>query len=182
MHYTIYKTTCLKNSKFYIGKHQTKNLDDGYLGSGKLLGRAIKKYGRENFKKEILETFSTEAEMNAAEKRLVILGPQSYNLCEGGNGGFGYINSSEEILKKRDTKENKRKGYLAALSAMTDPEKNKRAQAAGLKKMNDPLRIRDHWIGRKHSEETKAKMSASHNPKSHPKGPRGPYKKKVNRQ
>lgn len=37
MYFTVYKTTCLTNGKFYIGKHQTKKLFDGYLGSGKNL-------------------------------------------------------------------------------------------------------------------------------------------------
>jgi dissimilatory sulfite reductase (desulfoviridin) alpha/beta subunit len=64
MFYTIYKTTNLVNGKIYIGKHQTKDPHDNYLGSGKQLGYAIKKYGIENFKKEILFVFDNEAEMN----------------------------------------------------------------------------------------------------------------------
>ncbi len=113
MYYTVYKTTNLKNGKFYIGKHQTKNLDDAYLGSGKLLGRAIRKHGRENFKKEILEVFDTEEKMNLAEKILVVFDLElSYNLCEGGNGGFGYINRSD--LAHRVTKEHAVKGGLSA--------------------------------------------------------------------
>jgi len=84
----IYKTTNLKNGKFYIGK-DAKN-KKSYLGSGKVLKQAIEKYGKENFKKEILE-YCTDLEhldereiywidkLNAVE--------EGYNLTEGGTGG-----------------------------------------------------------------------------------------------
>jgi len=51
----IYKTTCITNNKIYIGQHKTDNINDGYIGSGKLISSAIKKYGKDNFKREILE-------------------------------------------------------------------------------------------------------------------------------
>ncbi len=92
MYYIIYKITCLVNNKIYIGKHQTKDLNDGYMGSGKLLRRAINKYGMDNFNKEILHIFNNESDMNAKEKELVVISEESYNLCPGGHGGFGYIN------------------------------------------------------------------------------------------
>lgn len=95
MHYTIYKTTNQINGKFYIGKHQTKNINDGYLGSGKLLKRAIAKYGIENFVTEILEDYDQEWKMNLAERIYVVIDREvSYNLCSGGKGGFGYINKN----------------------------------------------------------------------------------------
>lgn len=115
MFYTIYKTTNLINGKFYIGKHQTKDLNDGYIGSGKLLKRAINKYGLDNFHTEILHVCESEKQMNTLEKILVVPDPElNYNLCPGGHGGFGFINNNEDIVAKRDRKENKIAGRMAA--------------------------------------------------------------------
>lgn len=92
MVYTIYKITNIINNKYYIGMHQTENINDNYMGSGKLIKRAIQKYGIENFKKEILYIFDNEKDMKNKEKELIVLDEMSYNLCDGGKGGFGYIN------------------------------------------------------------------------------------------
>ena len=68
------------------------------MGSGKLLKRAINKRGIEHFTKIILFVFQTEQEMNAKEKELVteefLKRKDVYNLCAGGQGGFGYINET----------------------------------------------------------------------------------------
>lgn len=84
----IYKTTNLLTGKFYIGKDEKNN--PKYLGSGVYLKRAIKKYGKSNFKKEILEKCKTIDELNESEKYWIkksnakILG---YNIADGGDGG-----------------------------------------------------------------------------------------------
>ena len=52
-YYMVYKTTNLVNNKYYIGVHATNDLNDGYFGSGKNLKQAIKKYGKEHFKRDI---------------------------------------------------------------------------------------------------------------------------------
>ena len=66
------------------------------MGSGRLIMRAIKKHGKENFKKEILYSYTTESEMNQKERELVTeefcLRKDTYNLCVGGQGGFSYVN------------------------------------------------------------------------------------------
>jgi hypothetical protein len=86
--YTVYQTTNLINNKIYIGVHATKDLNDDYLGSGGALLRAIKKYGKENFKKEILYIFDNKEEMLLQEIQLVtadfVLRKDVYNIALGG--------------------------------------------------------------------------------------------------
>jgi len=99
MYYTIYRITNLVNSKLYIGAHKTDNIEDGYMGSGKILGYAKDKYGLENFNKEILHTYDNTKEMYAKEKELVneefIARKDTYNIKIGGFGGFDYLNSAD---------------------------------------------------------------------------------------
>lgn len=89
--YLIYKTTNLLNNKIYIGSHRTDNIEDDYLGSGTLLKQAIKKYGKENFIKEILYVFDNADEMVQMERKLVneefINQRNTYNMEIGGSGG-----------------------------------------------------------------------------------------------
>jgi hypothetical protein len=91
-YHLIYKTTNLANNKIYIGAHSTNNIDDGYLGSGKMLNSAIKKYGVENFKKEVLYMFHSPEEMFEKEKEIVteefVSRSDVYNIVTGGFGGF----------------------------------------------------------------------------------------------
>ena len=86
----IYRLTNALTEMEYIGVHRTDNLNDGYMGSGKIIKRAIQKYGRDAFKKEILSQFNTYIEALEEERRLVtkeyINRPDTYNLREGGYG------------------------------------------------------------------------------------------------
>jgi hypothetical protein len=96
MKHTIYKTENLINGKFYIGCHSTEDINDPYLGSGKLLKKAIYKYGRKNFKKEILYVFPSREEALLKETEIVtpefIKKDNNYNLKSGGEGGWDHIN------------------------------------------------------------------------------------------
>ena len=66
----IYLTTNLINGKKYIGKDARNQ--QWYLGSGKYLKKAIKKYGKENFKKELLEECSSLEELSKAELKWLV--------------------------------------------------------------------------------------------------------------
>ena len=84
----IYKITNKINGKWYIGKHN--GADPTYFGSGKLLTQAVKKYGRENFERVILE--EVDGDLNAREQYWIdqtnaVTDPMSYNLAKGGEGG-----------------------------------------------------------------------------------------------
>jgi GIY-YIG catalytic domain len=97
--YIIYKIINKVNKKFYIGVHKTNNINDDYYGSGHLIKAAIKKYGVENFEKQILNVFTKRKDAFAKEKELVtdkiIKSPQCYNIKLGGNGGFDFIQAKK---------------------------------------------------------------------------------------
>lgn len=90
-YYGLYKITNLANGKMYIGKHATSNPDDGYMGSGKILKYAIKKYGVECFRKEWLGFYEDLDELNYMERVFVdetwVDRADTYNLKIGGEGG-----------------------------------------------------------------------------------------------
>lgn len=96
--------------------HSTNNLEDGYLGSGKLLQKAIKKYGKHNFKREILHKLDTFEEMVTKEKEIVteeyLKSKNTYNLCQGGRGGPIRIGA----ILSEETKDKISKGTKAAMN------------------------------------------------------------------
>ena len=87
MGYFVYKTTNVKNGKIYIGVHRGER-DDGYLGSGNLIKRAIKKHGVESFVREILFEYERLEDALLKESEIVnpdfIKRPDVYNLVVGG--------------------------------------------------------------------------------------------------
>lgn len=159
MFYTIYKITNIIDHKVYIGKHQTNDLNDSYMGSGKQLKRAQAKHGIKNFKKEILFQFDNEDEMNSKEAELVTeefcLREDTYNLCPGGKGGWGYVNASEI----KCSKEYKRKHREAM--AKTDNFKNRVLSENGRKKLSEQSKNKKTFLGKTHTTESKEKISAS---------------------
>jgi hypothetical protein len=112
IYYIVYKTTNKINNKIYIGFHKTKDLNDSYLGSGSLLLKAIEKYGKENFSREILKIFDTKEEAEKYEQELVnkefTLREDTYNVVIGGNVRIAY-GENNGFYKKTHTNETKKK-------------------------------------------------------------------------
>lgn len=140
IYFTVYKTINKINGKFYIGTHKTNNLDDGYMGSGKYLKRSIKKNGIEAFEKEILYVFDNPEQMYTKEAEIVngnfLAEENTYNLKVGGFGGWDYINNNEGLKNK-------------AIDRCKEINK----------KIKGPVRATYGMKGKKHSKETKLKMS-----------------------
>ena len=101
----IYVTTNHLNNKKYIGKktYDSYNRWKTYLGSGILLNRAIKKYGSENFSKEIIENCNSLEELNDREKYWInhfnaVESDDYYNCAIGGDGGNVIAGFTDEQL------------------------------------------------------------------------------------
>ena len=174
MYYLLYEITNLVNGKTYIGQHITKNKNDSYMGSGRAIQRAIKKYGRENFKKEILLYAKNEVALNFFERALVT--PEfcalktNYNLREGG-GSKGKM-SKESITKIHKTKrlngtnkvssETKAKISATMKGRKQSPEWRAKISLALKGKKKHPEHVANlsaAKIGKKCSFETKMKIS-----------------------
>lgn len=88
-HY-IYRTTCKITNKYYIGLHSASEINDGYLGSGKILKRSVNKYGKDNHIFEILEFCEDRKTLHIKEAEIVnsilLTDPLCMNLATGGSG------------------------------------------------------------------------------------------------
>jgi len=157
----VYLVTNLINGKKYIGIDSIDN--PNYFGSGKYIKIAIKKYGRTNFKKEILETCKTREILLSREKYWIekmdaVNRRDFYNVHEGGQGGDirEYLTIEEINQWKKNISDN-RTGKTKGLPLS---EKNKVGISKGLNKYYEnggiaPLQ------GKTHSDETKKKISES---------------------
>jgi hypothetical protein len=164
---TFYKITNLINGKFYYGLHKTDDVNDSYLGSGSRILSAIKKYGRENFKKDVLLIFKTYQEALDFESEYVneqlLLDPSCYNLRTGGLGG---CICSEEVKKRISLSSKGRipwnKGKNWASEKTKEKISFKRKGKNHSKETKE--KIRQKRTGQKRnplSEETKKKISAA---------------------
>ena len=140
--YTVYQTTNLINGIIYIGVHATDDLADRYMGSGVHISMALRKYGRSNFKKDILFIFDNEEDMYAKEAELVthqfIELNTNYNIAPGGRTQGYYkchLSPSARLLrsvekniiivgKALDT-DNERKKMAKMLEKKSPPKKKK---------------------------------------------------------
>jgi group I intron endonuclease len=149
MKYTIYRIINKLNGKIYIGKHQTNDVNDNYMGSGRAIKTAIKRHGSNNFSKEILFVYDSEKEMNDKEKELVtelfISDPDTYNLGIGGEGGphFNGLRHSEETRKNLSEKQQGKKHTLETRKKISEGNRKRKISEETKKKLSD--RSKERW-------------------------------------
>lgn len=108
----IYKTTNLINNKVYIGK--CKGIFNvNYLGSGKILKKAIKKYSVRNFSVELVKYAKTKEKLNKLEKDYIrklkksLSKDRIYNIASGGEGFTSHHSTTtKKRLSELNSKEN----------------------------------------------------------------------------
>ena len=168
--YYIYKITNKINSKTYIGQHKYKDLNDNYKGSGKLLWRAYRKYGFENFEKEILysriqyKATADDMERFAIAKERA-LGKAEYNITDGGEGFCGAHHSEETKIKISEAKKgsigywNGKHFSEAHLNKLSEAKKGKRLSEEHKRKIGEASKGNKGFSGHHQSDETKRKIS-----------------------
>jgi group I intron endonuclease len=159
MNAQIYLVSNKLNGKQYVG--QTIN-PDRQIGHGRILRKAYKLHGKDNFSYEPICTgITSRTTLNAVERFWIAVAdtvvPKGYNIELGGSEGSTW------------TEERRRKHSLALTGRIhTRPlgsksgMKGKKFPEEGKRKLSEALkgRVSPNW-GRKASEETKAKMTAS---------------------
>jgi group I intron endonuclease len=155
----IYKTTNNINGKIYIGKNKTNNKN--YLGSGIVLNFAIKKYGRENFSKEIIEECETYQMLNEQETYWISFYDSTnskigYNRSKGGDGFSGITQETINKIISKNTGKKRTQECKDKLSLIAKDKPKSSEHKKSLSKAWEKRKI-DH----PHTKDTLDKMSKS---------------------
>ena len=156
------------NGKPYVGQ-TTRPLDRRFLEHATckktIIGKAIQKYGRENFYCGVIKTCASKTEMDTWEKFLIILlktkVPYGYNITDGGEGTIGYICTDETRAKKSAALKGRPKSaeHRANLSVA---QKGRPLAATTCANMSEAQRgEKNHNYGRPLPSETCSKIAAA---------------------
>lgn len=161
----IYLVTNILNGKIYIG--QTNGKRNDYFAGGKIIKQALRKYGKHNFTRQILEKGNfSKKDLDILEVKYIVQYKSNtpsigYNISKGGQGSKGYKQTQESIDKRNKSMQEtfKKRGYKRT------PE-----QIANIVK---------HHKGRKYNQEVRTRMSLAHTGKKLPAEQAAKIKKSV---
>lgn len=123
--FIIYKVTNTINNRYYIGRHATIDINDNYLGSGKGIKNAVKKYGVKSFIKEIIAEASTASELWELEEQIVnddvVNDPLSYNMTYGGRS---YLDGLMRYDKEKFIQHQSQAGKLGGAASYNAKDNN----------------------------------------------------------
>lgn len=151
----VYKTTNLINGKIYIGVHKTNDMDDGYKGSGSTLKKAFIKYGKNNFKRELLKEFDSYLEALEYERQIVTItfveDKANYNIKTGGIQNIYY------------NRESKKKQSLLRRTFWSSNEstKTREHQSHSMKELWSNPEYKEHMMEKFNSSERNEKLSTN---------------------
>lgn len=147
-------TTNLINGKKYIGQKKFDKKWINYIGSGVYFKNAIKKYGKENFSREIIAIAYSRKELDGLEKEFIKFhnateSDNFYNIADGGHNGNTFAGKTEEEMNGISKK-------------ISDSKVGKNLSEDTCTKISEALKGHIPWnIGITPSEETKQKISKS---------------------
>jgi len=166
----IYRITNNINGKTYIGQHKYQKLNDSYMGSGKAIKNAIKKYGKTNFTKEILycdiyrQDTADSIEMFAIHKEKKA-GHAEYNLSNGGENSWKFDTIMEwyECMSRKAAERNAGRNWYnngkEEVFAFICPDGWKKGRLPGcLQYERHQDGVNNNFYGKHHTEESRVKM------------------------
>ena len=164
--YYIYLIVNKVNGKTYVGQRKSSKeyYKDNYMGSGKLLIKAKKKYGIENFEKFLIQYCYSKEETDKAERFWIneyrSRGKAEYNIADGGQGGGfkGRHHSEESKIKTSESCKEVFKSEVVKQKLSKAHEGN-RFSDEHKRNLSESLKGKNK--GKHHSEETKRKISDS---------------------
>ena len=160
----IYKITNNIDGKIYIGQKKSSFIVEDYYGSGLYITRAIKKYGVNNFTRDILEWCESKEALNEKEiywisKLDATNRKVGYNISTGGNGG----NLGPEVIQKMAASMRGKKHTEATKRKISESTKGHATSEQTRKKISDANKgEKCYWYGKKHSAETRKKIGDAH--------------------
>jgi group I intron endonuclease len=189
----IYITENMLNNIKYIGKRKFSNGWKGYFGSGIHFKRAIKLYGKENFKRIIIDIAQSQEELSLKEKYWIKLfnaveDINYYNISVGGDGAqsgkdnpmFGKRFKHSDETKQKISKANK--GHIVSIetkklislnhinvSEENNPMYGKHRTEELKNKLSQIMKLKcgekAYWFNKNLSNETKQKISKANSKK-----------------